>query len=193
MATGFRNTARGIAGSLPSAERALLGKLFGDVIELLTGRQEVHALDDEVDPLYALTGMRPSDAQLPVPSDPAVHRLLPDASQDPEVAAEFRRLTEADLLSEKLGRLREGQLLLESEKVLFGDTAQATRFAQALNDVRLVLATRLDIEDEADAERIGQILDAAEVQTQEDYLALVYNLVSWLQDSLMSALLNEQA
>jgi hypothetical protein len=43
---------------------------------------------------------------LPAPDDPAVHRLLPDASRDDaEVAAEFRRLTEDDLRQQKIDRL----------------------------------------------------------------------------------------
>src|SRR5690606_41545086 len=111
-----------------------------------------------------------------------------NASDDAAVAAEHRRLSEADLIAQKVGRLREAQLLLETDKLVL-DQQTATRFAQALNDVRLVLAERLEIRDEADSARVAQVLDASEVETPEEYMSLVYNLISWVLDTLMSALM----
>ncbi|GAA1410245.1 hypothetical protein AUR04nite_11670 [Glutamicibacter uratoxydans] len=191
MAKAFKNGSRGITGSLHSAERKLLRELFGDIIHMLEERAEVHRLPDDIDPLYALTGIRPAELALPPIKDAALARLLPDASDDKEIADEHRRLTEADLISEKLGRLREAQFLLETDKIVL-DPAGAQRFAQALNDVRLVLAQRLDIRDEADSERIAQMVDAKDVTSPEEYLALVYNLVSWVQDTLMFALMDAE-
>lgn len=191
MAKAFKNGSRGITGSLHSAERKLLRELFGDIIHMLEERAEVHRLPDDIDPLYALTGIRPAELALPPIKDAALARLLPDASDDKEIADEHRRLTEADLISEKLGRLREAQFLLETDKIVL-DPAGAQRFAQALNDVRLVLAQRLDIRDEADSERIAQMVDAKDVTSPEEYLALVYNLVSWVQDTLMYALMDAE-
>ncbi|MGP9782030.1 hypothetical protein CQ010_18125 [Arthrobacter sp. MYb211] len=191
MAKAFKSGARGITGTLHASERKLLRELFGDVITVLEERAAVHELPEDIDPLYALTGMRPKSADLPEPSDAAVKRLLPDASEDKAVAAEFRRLTEADLIAEKTSLLREAQLLLETEKLVLQVPA-AQRFARALNDVRLVLAERLDIRDEADSERIAQLVDAAAVQSPQEYLGLVYNLVSWVQDTLMQALMNAE-
>ena len=192
MAKAFKNGAHGITGTLHSAERKLLRELFGDVITMLEERAEVHRLPEDIDPLYALTGMRPESMDLPPVSDPALARLLPDASEDPVVAAEHRRLTEADLIAQKAGRLREAQFLLETDKIVL-DKDKAQRFAQALNDVRLVLAERLEIRDEQDAARVSQMLDAADVETPEEYLALVYNLVSWVQDTLMGALMDAES
>lgn len=191
MAKAFKSGSRGITGSLHSAERKLLRELFADIIHMLEERAELHRLPEDIDPLYALTGMRPADLQLPKISDPALARLLPDASDDPQVAQEHRRLTEADLIAQKIGALREAQFLLETEKIVL-DPAGAQRFAQALNDVRLVLAERLDIRSEADSERISQINDAKDVTDPQEYLALVYNLVSWVQDTLMHALMNAE-
>jgi len=192
VAKAFKNGAHGITGTLHSAERKLLRELFGDVITMLEERAEVHRLPEDIDPLYALTGMRPELMDLPPVSDPALAKLLPDASDDPVVAAEHRRLTEADLIAQKSGRLREAQFLLETDKIVL-DKDKAQRFAQALNDVRLVLAERLEIRDEQDAARVSQMLDAADVETPEEYLALVYNLVSWVQDTLMGALMDAES
>jgi hypothetical protein len=55
--------------------------------------------------------------------------------------------------------------------------------------VRLVLAERLGLETEDDAERIHDIDDWSRADTVDEYLALVYNFVTWLQESLMQALL----
>jgi len=191
VAKAFKNGSRGITGSLHSAERKLLRELFGDIIHMLEERAEVHRLPDDIDPLYALTGIRPAELALPPIKDAALARLLPDASEDKDIADEHRRLTEADLISDKLGRLREAQFLLETDKIVL-DPAGAQRFAQALNDVRLVLSQRLDIRDEADSERIAQMVDAKDVTSPEEYLALVYNLVSWVQDTLMFALMDAE-
>ncbi|PRB72848.1 DUF2017 domain-containing protein [Arthrobacter sp. MYb213] len=191
MAKAFKNGARGITGSLAGPERKLLRELFGDVITVLEERAQIHELPEDLDPLYALTGMRPESANLPEPSDAAVKRLLPDASDDKDVADEFRRLTEADLITEKISLLRRAQLLLETEKLVLS-VSEAQGFARALNDVRLVLAERLNIQSEADSERISQLVDAAKVTTSEEYLGLVYNLVSWVQDTLMQALMSAE-
>ncbi|WP_371931457.1 DUF2017 domain-containing protein [Glutamicibacter sp. MNS18] len=174
-------------------ERKLLRDLFDDVITLLEERDEIHRVDpaEDLDPLYALTGMSPDRGPLPEPSDPATARLLPVASDDEQVANEFRRFGEQDLIAAKIGRLREAQFLMENTRIVL-DEAAASRFAQALNDVRLVLSQRLGIRDEQDSERIGQINDAAQVQTSQDYMALVYNLISWVQDTIMQALLDSE-
>lgn len=193
MAKAFRRTSRGIAGSLHEPERRLLRELFGDVITLLEEREQIHRIDsdEDLDPLYALTGMRPDRGPLPEPSDPATARLLPPASDDRDVADEFRRLGEPELIAGKIGRLREAQFLMENTRIVL-DVPSASRFAQALNDVRLVLSERLDIRDEADSARVAKVDDAAKVKTPEQYLALVYNLISWVQDTVMQALMESE-
>ncbi|TDU23378.1 DUF2017 domain-containing protein [Arthrobacter sp. JUb115] len=191
MAKAFKNGSKGITGTLHSAERKLIRELFGDVIGMLEERAQLHQLPEDIDPLYALTGMRPEAMDLPPVSDPALARLLPDASDDAVAAAEHRRLTEADLIAQKVGRLREAQMLLDTEKLVL-DKDTATRFAQALNDVRLVLAERLEIRSEEDSARVAEVLDASEVNTPEEYMSLVYNLISWVLDTLMAALMDAE-
>ena len=188
MAKAFKNGSKGITGTLHSAERKLIRELFSDVIEMLEERARLHQLPEDIDPLYALTGMRPESMDLPPIADPALARLLPDAM----VAAEHRRLTEADSIAQKVGRLREAQLLLETDRLVL-DKDAAARFAQALNDVRLVLAERLQIRSEEDSARVAEVLDASEVETPEEYMSLVYNLISWVLDTLMGALMDAES
>ncbi|MCO1338170.1 hypothetical protein BJH93_04560 [Kocuria polaris] len=147
------------------------------------------------DPLWALTGLSPEDfgdgetPALEPPSDPAVLRLLPDAVRDdPEASAAFRAMTERGLRQSKVAALRAATMVLESAHIVL-DEAAAQRFAAALNDVRLVLAERLDIRTDADSERVHGVDDWADAESIDDYLALVYNFVSWVQESLMQALL----
>ncbi|CEA08538.1 hypothetical protein BN1051_01892 [Arthrobacter saudimassiliensis] len=183
MATGFKLTRRGIAASLEPGERDLLRSLFADVLGML----EAAAPRDE-DPLAALVGM---DSTARVPEDPALLRLLPDAVRgDDGEALEFRRLTERSLRESKAGALRGAALLLESSPVVLDDE-QARWFARALNDVRLVLGERLGLRTDEDAERLHGITDPGKAENVEDYLALVYNFVTWLQETLMTAMLGQ--
>ncbi len=186
MARAFKNTMRGYSASLESAERKLLRGLFEDVIQLLEPEREA----DE-DPLWAMVGLDPNAHKdhFAAPTDPATKRLLPDADpNDPIAALEFRRLSERGIRERKIGALREAALLMESSTVLLSDET-APRFAAAVNDVRLVLAERLGLESEEDAERIHAQDDWSKADTVDEYLALVYNFVTWLQESLMQAML----
>lgn len=183
MAKAFRNTRKGIAGYLEPGERDLVRKLFGDIITMLE--------PDEVaneDPLAALVGL---DEKAETPSDPAMFRLLPNAvNNDDDEALEFRRLTERSLREAKVGALRAASLALDSSRLLL-NYEQGQIFSRALNDVRLVLARRLDIESPEDAERIHEVLEPSQAEDVEQYLALVYNFTTWLQESLMQALLEQ--
>lgn len=188
MATGFKYTPRGLVCHLEKAERSLLRGLFEDVVKML--EEEPAAPAAEPDPLWALVGMDPRDhaADFAPPSDPAVRRLLPDAVKDDDGAAlEFRRLTERTLRETKVGGLRAAALAVEAPQLAL-DPAAAQQFAAALNDVRLVLAQRLGLETDEDAERIHAHDDWSRAETVDEYLALVYNFTTWLQETLMQAL-----
>lgn len=181
MARAFKYSRKGITGTLEETERTLLRNLFADIIGMLEPDTPAHA-----DPLAALIGL---DLDVQVPSDPALRRLLPDGVRDDDKAAlEFRQLTERSLRESKIGALRAASLSLESEKLVLSEDA-AKLFSTALNDVRLVLSERLQIRDERDAERIHQLQDWAQADDVDSYLALVYNFTSWLQESLMQAML----
>jgi len=181
MAKAFRNTRKGIAGELERAERDLVRRLFEDVISML----ERTAAADE-DPLAALVGL---DTKAAKPEDSALLRLLPDGVKDNDgESLEFRRLTERSLREDKVAALRAGALLLEQNPLLLAPE-QAQLLARAINDVRLVLADRLDIETDEDAQALHEIDDWSQAEDLQTYLALVYNFMTWLQESLMQSLL----
>ncbi|MSR99352.1 DUF2017 domain-containing protein [Arthrobacter sp. BL-252-APC-1A] len=182
MATGFKLTRKGITAQLEPGERSLLRGLFSDVTTMLEPESAAHE-----DPLAAMVGL---DASAEVPGDPAMLRLLPDAVRENDAdALEFRRLTERSLREGKIGSLRAASLALESSPLNL-DPAQARHFAQALNDVRLVLGSRLGLETDEDAEALHDITEPGDAQNVDEYLALVYNFVTWLQETLMKALLD---
>ncbi len=185
VAKAFKYGRKGITGQLEQAERELLRNLFADIVDMLEPASPAHT-----DPLAALIGL---DMDVSVPTDPALKRLLPDVVTDVDeksagAALEFRQLTERSLRETKIGALRAAALDLDSDKlVLSGE--QAKYWAMALNDVRLVLAERLSIRGEEDAERIHQLQDWSQADDVDSYLALVYNFVSWLQEALVQAML----
>ncbi len=162
--------------------------------------------DDEQDddpPLSALGW--PWQRPVERPTDPAVRRLLPDASDDPEQAAEFRRLTDADLRERKIAGLRTWWRALRAPGGRQGDAvavtaAEAPAIAAAMTDVRLVLADRLGIRTDEDGERVYLELaapapappdgsDAAEAMAVRRAFVGVYAMLSELQETLVGAML----
>lgn len=128
------------------------------------------------------------------PLDPALARLLPSAYEDEESANEFRRLTEGDIRATKVERLRKWVRALRGPGVrLYVPVSEAGEWVAGLTDVRLVLASRLGIESEEDAEevynRTGPEGDASEDYT-EFALGQIYSAVTWLQESLLSVMMS---
>ncbi|MDQ5862193.1 MAG: DUF2017 domain-containing protein [Actinomycetota bacterium] len=181
MAKAFKYGLKGITGFLEPAERELLRSLIDDVISMLQPAE--HASQD---PLAALIGL---DMDVQEPTDRAVKRLLPNVMKNDDGASlEFRQLTERSLRETKIGALRAAALDLDKDEVVL--TAEGARlWSMALNDVRLVLAERLDIRDEEDAEHVHLMQDWSQAEDVESYLALVYNFTTWLQESLVQAML----
>jgi hypothetical protein len=112
------------------------------------------------------------------PDDPSLRRLFPPAYDDEADESEYRRLMRNELLS---GRRRALELLAETadHDRLSPDEAQG--WLTALNDLRLVLGTRLDVREE----ELLHTLDPDDPRTPE--LAL-YAYLSWLQEQLVEAL-----
>jgi len=156
---------------------------------------------EEPPPLHVLgfAWQRPVEA----PTDPAVRRLLPDASEDPEQAAEFRRLTDADLRARKIAGLRTWWHALRTPGGRYGDAvavtvAEAPAVAAAMTDVRLVLADRLGIRTDEDGERVYAELQApepdpdapgGEAASVRRAFVGVYAMLSELQETLVGAML----
>ena len=185
MARGFRSGPDGLTARLSADERGLLGRLFQDIIGMLELPADGAAgASADADPLEALLG---ADDQVEAPSDPAVRRLLPDASADEERAREFRRFTDRSLREQKVASLRAAALAFESDPVRLSPSA-AVDVSRALNDVRLVLSTRLGIDSEEEARRVEKAA-GGRVKDTETYMAVVYSFVSWVQNSLIEAML----
>ncbi|WP_081680567.1 DUF2017 domain-containing protein [Cellulomonas sp. URHD0024] len=195
---------------LDDDERGVIAALVADVVELLGGGR----IDEESadDPVSATRDGSPRLQLEPVPppSDPAVRRLLPDASRDdPEVSAEFRRLTEDDIRAGKIARLSRLWTALTTPSegqradAFAIEPSDAKDVAAALTDVRLVLAERLDIRTDGEAERLYDLLLTSPTAELEEpvsdgldpatrrYLVAVYGALSWLQESLVEALLTD--
>jgi hypothetical protein len=109
--------------------------------------------------------------------DPAVRRLFPSAYDDPEREREYRELTHSQLAD---GRQRALELVAGTvdRDVLSAEEADA--WLRGLNDVRLVLGTRLDVTEDLAWEALP------ENDPRLPGLAL-YSYVSWLQEQLVEA------
>jgi hypothetical protein len=131
-----------------------------------------------IDQLEQLLTADPDD----VGDDPVVTRLFPDGHRsDPEMAADYRDLTEASLRSGKADDLAmvRASLPAEGGDVRL-DADQAGAWLRTSNDLRLALGTRLGIDE--DTEPPDDVADETDQQ-----LAVYYWLTA-LQGSLVDAL-----
>jgi hypothetical protein len=148
------------------------------------------------DDLVATLGVRPLNDPAITPQeppDPALERLLPTANRDdPEIAAEFRRLTEGGLRERKSDNLAIAMAALlaaDGDKVRL-DQPQAESMVVALTDVRLLLGERLGLRTDDDADALQDRLEAAAEDDPDLYLAAYYDFMTWLQESLTQALMS---
>jgi hypothetical protein len=212
MAHAFRPRPGGeIACRLEGEEKAIIAQVAQEVCELVR-----HDLDlrEDPEPVQRAAGSEDPLERLEAefaqsgaraPRDSAVRRLFPDGSEDPAVAEELRRLGQQDLAAEKLSDL--GAMIRALDSSGPGDSevivpqAEVAAWLRALNDVRLVLADRLDITADGDFEtlqmlqQIGErVEDAPPLEDEEngvagaDVVAAVYELLTWLQESLLRAI-----
>jgi hypothetical protein len=112
------------------------------------------------------------------PDDPAVRRLFPPAHDDRESEEQYRSLVRDQLVSGRASALATMRDTLGSEKL---SSEEADAWLRALNDLRLVLGTRLDVTEDLDYEA----LDLSEPRGRE---LAVYGYLSWLQEQLVEAL-----
>ena len=131
-------------------------------------------------------------------ADPVIAVLLPQASEDLVTAMEVSRLTRARLRSDKADRLERLAAELRApsgpEDTVLVPPGQESDWLGATNDIRLVLAQRLGIESAQDAEHVHSVAfqEAPEEETSREQwyrgTALVYDMITWWQESLISAL-----
>ena len=158
----------------------------GDECVATFAPQEAQVLRQCVAELAALLSENPD------PDDPAVERLFPDVyPEDPEEAAEFRRLTEEDLKAAKLDQVKTvlTDLLESGGEIRLGEE-KADMWLRALTDVRLALGTRLGVEDETDIEaELDEAVGRDPTSSRVGQLS-VYAYLSFLQESLVGALMD---
>lgn len=196
MNPAFKAGAKGtVTARFPAMYAQLLTGLFGEMVTLLGAETDETAPAASTDPLavelgLADLGLGELDPARPAPSapeDPALARLLPDGYRDdPAAAAEFRRYTEPDL---RAGKLRRAETVLGSlTRVPNGGrlvltAPEAESWLTALNDLRLVLGTRLEVVED------GQELEqGSDPDDPRNYLISVYYYLSYLQESLIAGL-----
>jgi hypothetical protein len=110
------------------------------------------------------------------PHDPSLRRLYPPAHEDPQLEREFRELTRSQLTA---GRDRAIETLERTAGNELLTAEEADAWLRALNDLRLVLGTRLDVTEDYD----WDALDSSTPRAPE--LAL-YAYLSWLQEQLVA-------
>ena len=113
-----------------------------------------------------------------VPDDPALRRLTPPAYEDEADERAYRDLMGGELLD---GRRDALELLARTagQERLTADEADS--WLRALNDLRLVLGTRLDVQEDTFAEE-------PDWNDPRGQALAVYGYVSWLQEQLVEAL-----
>lgn len=207
MARGFRRRGSGdrvrYTAQLDPLERATVAGLMDQVHALLdpTPVAEVDGdgAEDEFASIVAGLGMGVSvaaedQADLDASAarrDPALDRLLPTANrEDDEAAAEFRRLTETGLRRRKAeGLVVAAAALRGDEDKVRLDEGQAVAFLIALTDVRLVLGERMGLRTDEDVEVLEAAAQDLDLDDPLGYALAVYDFLTWLQETLASAML----
>jgi hypothetical protein len=157
---------------LDDAELGVLSRLFEQMAELLNDSES----ESNSDPLAKMLNMSGSTQ---ISDDPALARLFPNGYTDDEHAsADFRRFTEQDLRATKIAALatvRENLNDWTGKSTV--SAQQAQDWLKALNDLRLVLGTRLEITDEV------------EIDFEADEPGIhLYNYLTFLQGTLIDSL-----
>ena len=112
-------------------------------------------------------------------NDPALERLFPPAyGDDEERNAEYRRLVGEDLMRGRLSSLQVMEETLDAKRL---DREQLTAWLGALNDLRLVLGSRLGVTEDMYEE------DMSEDDPRAPAFG-VYVYLGWLQEQVVAEL-----
>jgi hypothetical protein len=188
--TRHRRSGRIIA-TFSGFEADLLRSLASQLVELL--RNEAAVPDEQGDPLEAMLSF---EGPTTAPDDPVLARLFPTAyPENEEAAAEFRRFTEGSLRNGKaagaatiIDGLEEAGLPAElgGEKVVIDielDETTARVWLKSFTDLRLALATRLEVEQDDEAFWAALPDDDPRSQAHD-----IYEWIGALQETLVDSL-----
>ena len=134
------------------------------------GENERHTLTSLFDSLHGMLGAGEDD--------PRTTRLFPAAYHDmPEHDAEFRRLMRPELVESARASVDLARGLLDADGPV--PRERVLGFMRALNSVRLVLGTLLDVaEDDT----------GPDPEDPDDDLGILYGYVGWLLESVVDVL-----
>ena len=141
----------------------------GDRVRLNLDSHEqalLRELLDELEPLLA------------EPDDPSLRRLFPPAYSDEQSDDQYRSLVRDQLVRGRARSLATMRDTLANDEI---DLEQADEWLRALNDLRLVLGTRLEVTEDLDYESI-------DLDTPSGRDLAVYGYLAWLQEQLVDAL-----
>ncbi|MBS5748250.1 MULTISPECIES: DUF2017 family protein [Actinotignum] len=214
----FRPARGGYRASVDATERQLFAGLARDVATLLgynldeemqesgtdvtgTGGNSARGVEESSDVLASyereLADLESTRCYTPANNmDTALARLLPDMSEEPELADELRALTESAVCHTKIRNLLVFYTSLASEAVWVSNEDAGSWLAGA-NDIRIVLGTRRDITTAAESEAVtSRALDIMEserpqIDTTDDMIGVLYVIIAWWQDSLITAIQNK--
>lgn len=112
-------------------------------------------------------------------SDSSLRRLSPPAhADDPAKEAEYRDLVGGELDAQRRRALELMEATIDAERL---DEDEISAWLAALNDLRLVLGTRLDVTEEMYEEGIPE-------SDQRAPAFAVYQYLGWLEEQIVSAL-----
>ena len=115
------------------------------------------------------------------PGDPSLERLFPPAYDEAEDEAEYRRLMGDELTEGRRRALRVIEETLDQDRLT---KEQAEAWLTALNDLRLVLGTRLDVTED-------MLLERLRPDDPDAFELSLYAYLSWLQEQLVDALAHD--
>ncbi|WP_168581876.1 DUF2017 domain-containing protein [Gephyromycinifex aptenodytis] len=197
MTHGFSCDGERIVARFEDAELELMSSLLRQTADLLEDafapQEPTSAETGSPDTFEEMMRAAGFVAGVPeVPADPAVARLLPDGHHDdPLAAAEFRRLTASSVRDRKLANLRAARAAVESAQdgLVDLDPDSAHCLLIGLNDIRLVLGERLGLRTDEDADELEAQLAGSPSDDPYLGLLLAYEFLTWLQETLATALL----
>ena len=135
-----------------------------------SGQLEVKLSAEEREVLRGLPSQM-RDALALGKDDPAVARLNPSAClDDAEIDAEFHRLMDDDLDAGRMEALDAFEKTVDNTRL---DEEEAVAWLRAVNDVRLLLGTRLDVSEDAAERHIAADDPRAPGFALYDYLSLL--------------------
>jgi hypothetical protein len=112
------------------------------------------------------------------PADPSLRRLSPPAYDDEADERGYREIMGAELLNGRMQALEVVAATAGNERL---SAEEAETWLRALNDLRLVLGTRLDVQE-------NSLLDRIDSDDPDAAGLAVYAYLSWLQEQLVEAL-----